>query len=69
MKNRVSVGVSTANPPHNHCTNENPTYGIVDRRLVITEAPHNDICPHGKTYPKNAVAIAINRIVTPINHV
>lgn len=24
-KNRVSVGVSTANPPHNHWTSEFPT--------------------------------------------
>jgi hypothetical protein len=26
---------------------------------VITVAPQNDICPHGKTYPINAVAIGV----------
>ena len=35
-------------------------------RLVITVAPQNDICPQGKTYPKNAVAINKNKIVTPL---
>jgi len=33
--------------------------------LVITVAPQNDICPHGSTYPKKAVAIDIKKIVTP----
>jgi len=32
-------------------------------------APQNDICPHGKTYPKKAVAITINKISTPTNQV
>jgi hypothetical protein len=42
-KNRVNVALSTAKPPHNHCTNSVPTYGIADKRLVITVAPQNDI--------------------------
>ena len=40
-KNRFNVALSTANPPHNHCTTEFPIYGIADSRLVITVAPQN----------------------------
>jgi hypothetical protein len=36
---------------------------------VITVAPQNDICPHGRTYPINAVAININIIIIPDVHV
>jgi hypothetical protein len=36
--------------------------GIADNRLVITIAPHNDICPHG------AVAMVRNRSTTPTDH-
>jgi len=68
-KNRVRVALSTANPPHTHWTTSVPTYGIADRRFVITVAPQNDICPHGSTYPRNAVAIVRNRITTPTHHV
>jgi hypothetical protein len=68
-KNRVSVALSTAKPPHIHCTNSVPTYGTADSRFVITVAPQNDICPHGRTYPRNAVAIVVNIISTPIDHV
>jgi len=32
---------------------------------VITVAPQKDICPHGKTYPKKAVAITRKNVVTP----
>jgi hypothetical protein len=32
------------------------------RRGVV---PQNDICPHGNTYPKNAVAITASKIITP----
>jgi len=35
---------------------------------VITVAPQNDICPHGRTYPRNAVAITANIITTPDIH-
>jgi len=38
---------------------------MADIRLVMTVAPQNDICPHGRTYPKNAVAIKMNRISVP----
>jgi len=44
-------------------------YGMAENKLVITVAPQKDICPHGSTYPKNAVAITINRIITPTIHV
>jgi len=68
-KNRVSVALSTVNPPHTHWTTSVPTYGIADRRFVITVAPQNDICPQGNTYPINAVGIVRNKIATPIDHV
>lgn len=49
VKNRVSVALSTANPPQIHWTSSLPRYGIADNKLVITVAPQNDICPQGKT--------------------
>lgn len=68
-KNRFNVALSTANPPHNHSTSVFPMYGIAENRLVITVAPQNLICPQGRTYPINAVAIdRINR-TTPRFHV
>jgi len=36
--------------------------------LVITVAPQNDICPQGKTYPKNAAAISNTKITIPLLH-
>jgi predicted P-loop ATPase/GTPase len=69
VKNRVSVALSTANPPHTHCTKIVPIYGTADSKLVITVAPQKDICPHGNTYPRKAVAIVANRISTPIDQV
>jgi hypothetical protein len=63
------VALSIENPPHNHFTKSPPTYGIADSRFVITVAPQNDICPHGSTYPRNAVAIIVKNIMTPIDHV
>jgi hypothetical protein len=41
---------------------------MAENKLVITVAPQKDICPQGNTYPKNAVAIIINKINTPITH-
>lgn len=38
-KNRFSVALSTANPPHSHSTKVLPIYGIALNRLVITVAP------------------------------
>ena len=61
--------LSTENPPQIHSTRFVPMYGIAERRLVMTVAPQNDICPHGKTNPMNAVAIVANRRTTPIFHV
>ena len=37
--------------------------------FLITVAPHNDICPHGRTYPIHAVAVVKNRITTATDHV
>jgi hypothetical protein len=34
-------------------------------RLVITVAPHKDICPYGRTYPKKAVTIINIKIIVP----
>jgi len=68
-KNRFSVALETENPPHNHWTIDVPTIGIAEARLVITVAPQKDIWPHGKTYPKNAVAIVISKITIPENQV
>jgi hypothetical protein len=69
VKNRIRVASLTLNPPHNHCTIEFPKYGMADTKLVITVAPQKDICPHGNTYPKKAVPIKINKIITPDVHV
>jgi hypothetical protein len=64
-KNRVKVALLTENPPHTHSTIVWPRYGIADSKLVITVAPQYDICPHGKTYPRNAVNIEIRKIMIP----
>ena len=60
---------ATANPPHSHCTIDVPMYGMADKRLVITVAPQKDICPQGRTYPRNAVAIVVSMMITPMFHV
>lgn len=54
-------------PPHTQYTSSSPTNGITVIKLVITVAAQKLICPHGKTYPKNAVAINKIYIVTPVN--
>lgn len=48
-KKRVRVALSTEKPPQIHSTRVVPIYGIADNRFVITVAPQNDICPHGRT--------------------
>lgn len=68
-KNRFRVALSTANPPQIHSTSIFPMYGIAENRFVITDAPQNLICPHGRIYPMNAVAIVKKKIITPIFHV
>lgn len=35
----------------------------------MTVAPQKDICPQGKTYPRNAVAIVRKKMITPIDQV
>lgn len=67
-KNRFSVGCETEGPPQIHTTRSFPKIGIADNTPVITVAPQKDICPHGNTYPKNAVAIVINMMITPDIH-
>jgi hypothetical protein len=48
-KNLFKVALLTEKPPHINSTISCPTQGIALIRLVITVAPHNDICPYGKT--------------------
>jgi hypothetical protein len=43
-----------------------PKYGIAENKFVITVAPQKDIWPHGKTYPRKAVAIKRNNMETPV---
>lgn len=66
VKNRDRVALSTENPPQIHSTRVGPIYGIADNKFVITVAPQKDICPHGRTYPRNAVAIIENTRRIPI---
>lgn len=63
------MALSTANPPQIHSTSDLPIYGIAENRFVITVAPQNLICPHGRTYPMKAVAIVKMKIRTPTFHV
>ena len=48
-KNRVKVALFKAKPPQTHWTSSVPARGMADKRLVITVAPQNDICPQGST--------------------
>lgn len=68
-KNRLKLAFLTENPPQIQNVSILPIYGIALRRLVITVAPQNDVWPQDKTYPKNAVAIRIKKIITPDNQV
>ncbi len=54
------------NPHQTQLTRSSPNKGITEIKLVITVAPHNLICPHGKTYPKKAVPINIKKIIIPL---
>jgi hypothetical protein len=68
-KNRLSVALSTANPPQTHWTIISPIYGIAESKFVITVAPQNDICPQGRTYPIKAAPIVRSKSRIPENHV
>jgi len=48
-KKRFKVGFETEGPPQIHVTSSFPTSGIAVSTPVITVAPQNDICPHGRT--------------------
>lgn len=65
VKNRDNVAWLTENPPQTHSTIICPIYGIDEIKLVITLVPQNDICPHGNTYPKNAVPMRIKKMDVP----
>lgn len=45
LKNLLSVAFDTLNPPQINSTSDCPIHGIALIRLVITVAPHSDICP------------------------
>lgn len=64
-KNRFRVGCETEGPPQIQVVKSIPTIGMADRTPVMTVAPQNDICPHGNTYPKNAVAIVARSSMIP----
>ena len=64
-KNRLIVGWEIDGPPQIQFTKSVPIIGMADNIPVITVAPQNDICPHGRTYPKKAVAIVISMITVP----
>jgi len=51
-----SIGLETEKLPQIQITKLFPI-GITVNKLVITVAPHKDICPQTKTYPKKAIAI------------
>lgn len=42
-------------------------YEIAERRLEITVAPQNDICPQGSIKPINVVVITVNNRITPMS--
>jgi hypothetical protein len=44
-KNLFKVALLTENPPQMNSTISCPTQGIALIKLVITVAPHKDICP------------------------
>jgi len=67
-KKRFSVGLSTENPPHSSCTIAVPIPGIAENRFVITVAPQKLLCPHGRTYPINPVALLRKKISLPEYH-
>lgn len=69
VKNRFRVALSTANPPQIHWTIISPMKGMAETKFVITVAPQNDICPHGRTYPINAAAIVKRKRAIPESHV
>jgi hypothetical protein len=48
-KNLLIVAELTEKPPQTNSTKDFPNQGIADNKLVITVAPHSDICPYGKT--------------------
>jgi hypothetical protein len=56
----------TAKPPQIHSTRVFPQTGRAEKKLVITVAAQKLICPHGRTYPRNAVAIVRINIEMPV---
>jgi len=58
-----------ANRGPSHCTVSFCMYGTAVSKFVIIFTPQNFICPHGRTYVMKVVAMVMNRIITPTDHV
>jgi len=65
VKNRFKVACDTEKSPQIQVTRILPTIGIEENILVITVAPHIDICPQGRVYPKKEIIISKRNIKTP----
>lgn len=63
IRNRLDVRYVILYPLHNINAIFSPITGITENSDTITEHLHNDICPIGITYPKNA--LLMNIIITP----
>ena len=55
-------------PPQIQITKGSPKIGTAVKMFVITVATQNDICPQGRTYPRNAVPIIKIKIKLPLIH-
>ena len=64
----MRVGCEIEGPPQIQFTRSFPKSGTAVKTPVITVAPQKDICPHGRTYPRKAVAIVSRSSEMPVNH-
>jgi hypothetical protein len=69
LKILTKVKLLIENPPQSHSTRILPAKGTAVNKFVTTVAAQKLICPHGSTYPVNAVAINKKNNSTPTNHV
>lgn len=67
-KKNFKVAIPTKYPPHTQKTINSPTKGKTLKKLIITEAPQKDICPHGRTYPKKEIVIKNINKTLPLLH-
>ena len=69
LKKNFSVTDLIMKPLRRYSKKRFPNTGRAETRFVITVAPHRDICPQGRTYPRKASAMVSKKIVTPTFHV